>query len=85
MIGREQVGSNDLAGSVAGDALGTLHSLIEFAIDEGWTVSENPVKRVEKPAVAETDPDVHFLETEQVEALLRAVPDDQLGRVERVM
>ena len=48
-------------------------------------VGENPVKRVEKPALAETDPDVHFLETEEVEALLRAVPDDPLGRVERVM
>jgi integrase len=67
------------------NALGTLHSLIEFAIDEGWIVGENPVKRVEKPAVAETDPDVHFLETEEVEALLRAVPDDPLGQVERVM
>ena len=32
-----------------------------------------------------TDPDVRFLETEEVEALLRAVPDDSLGRVERVM
>src|ERR1039458_10310480 len=66
-------------------ALGTLHSLIEFAIDEGWMVGENPVKRIEKPALATTDPDVHFLETEEVEALLRAVPDDPLGRVERVM
>jgi integrase len=46
---------------------------------------ENPVKRVAKPAVAETDPDIHFLETEEIEALLRAVPDDALGRVERVM
>jgi integrase len=32
-----------------------------------------------------TDPDVRFLDTEEVEALLRAVPDDPLGRVERVM
>jgi hypothetical protein len=67
------------------NALGTLHSLIEFAIDGGWMVGENPVKRVEKPALAETDPDVRFLETEEVEALLRAVPEDPLGRVERVM
>jgi len=74
-----------LAPKSRANALGTLHSLIEFAIDEGWMVGENPVKRVEKPALAETDPDVHFLETEEVEALLRAVPDDPLGRVERVM
>ena len=74
-----------LAPKSRANALGTLHSLIEFAIDEGWMVGENPVKRVEKPALAETDPDIHFLETEEVEALLRAVPDDPLGRVERVM
>ncbi len=75
----------DLAPKSRANALGTLHSLIEFAIDEGWMVGENPVKRVEKPALAETDPDVRFLETEEVEALLGAVPDDPLGRVERVM
>ena len=38
-----------------------------------------------KPATAVADPDIHFLETEEVEALLRGVPDDGLGRVERVM
>jgi integrase len=68
-----------LAPKPRANALGTLHSLIEFAIDEGWMVGENPVKRVEKPALAEADPDVRFLETEEVEALLRAVPDDPLG------
>jgi integrase len=67
------------------NALGALHSLIEFALDEEWMTGENPVKRVRKPAVAETDPDIHFLETEELEALLRAVPADPLGRVERVM
>lgn len=74
-----------LAPKSRANALGTLHSLIEVAIDGGWTAAENPVKRVEKPAVATTDPDIHFLETEEVEALLRTVPDDPLGRVERVM
>ncbi|MHB8696008.1 MAG: tyrosine-type recombinase/integrase, partial [Solirubrobacteraceae bacterium] len=74
-----------LAPKSRANALGTLHSLIEFAIDEDWMAGENPVKRVEKPVRLETDPDVHFLETEEVEALLRAVPDDDLGRVERVM
>ncbi|MGH2871175.1 MAG: tyrosine-type recombinase/integrase [Solirubrobacteraceae bacterium] len=74
-----------LAPKSRANALGTLHSLIEFAIDQEWAAGENPVKRVEKPAVTATDPDVHFLDTEEVEALLRAVPDDPLGRVERVM
>ena len=66
-------------------ALRTLHSLIEFAIDDGWMIGENQVRRVAKPALAEADPDVRFLETEEVAALLHAMPDDQLGRVERVM
>ena len=74
-----------LAPKSRANALGTLHSLIEFAIDEGWAAGENPGKRVEKPALATTDPDVRFLDTEEVEAVLRAVPDDPLGRVERVM
>ena len=74
-----------LAPKSRANALGTLHSLIEFAIAEEWATGENPVKRVPRPAVAATDPDIHFLEPEEVEALLRAVPDDRLGRVERVM
>ncbi len=74
-----------LAPKSRANALGTLHSLIEFALDEEWMTGENPVKRVPKPAVAETDPDIRFLTTEEVEALLRAVPEDVLGRVERVM
>jgi integrase len=74
-----------LAPKSRANALGTLHSLVEFAIDEGWMIGENPVKRVAKPALADADPDVRFLETEDVEALLRAVPDDPLGRIERVM
>jgi len=45
-----------LAPKSRANALGTLHSLIEFAIGEGWTSGENPVKRVEKPALATTDP-----------------------------
>lgn len=74
-----------LAPKSRANALGTLHSLIEFAIDERWATGENPVKRVAKPALAETEPDVRFLKTEEVEALLRSVPEDPLGRVERVM
>jgi integrase len=80
-----QLERKGLAPKSRANGLGTLHSLIEFAIDEGWTTGENPVKRVEKPSLAETDPDVHFLDAEEIEALLRAVPDDVLGRVERVM
>jgi integrase len=77
--------AKDLAPKSIANALGTLHSLIEFAIKKKWVKTPNPVKNVEKPARASADPDVHFLDAEEVEALLRAVPDDALGRVERVM
>jgi integrase len=65
-------------------ALGALHSIFEFAIREGWA-TYNPVKEVEQPQAAGADPDIRFLEIDEVEALLRAVPEDDLGRVERVM
>jgi integrase len=74
-----------LAPKSIANALGALHTLIDFAIDEGWATGANPVARVPKPARAEADADIRFLEAEEIEALLRAVPDDELGRVERVM
>ena len=66
------------------NALGILHSIFEYARREGW-VDGNPCTLVEKPRVADADPDIRFLEQEEVEALLRGVPDDDLGRVERRM
>ena len=66
------------------NALGTLHSVFDYAVREGWA-TRNPVKEVEQPRVHDSDPDIHFLNVEEVEALLRAVPDDDLGRVERRM
>ena len=66
------------------NALGILHSIFEYARREGW-VAANPCTLVEKPRVDSSDPDIRYLEREEVEALMRAVPDDDLGRVERRM
>ena len=66
------------------NALGILHSIFEYARREGW-VTVNPCTLVDKPRAAEGDPDIRFLEPEEIEALLRGVPDDDLGRVERRM
>jgi integrase len=66
------------------NALGILHSVFEYARREGW-VASNPCTVADKPRPAGGDPDIHFLEQEEIEALLRAVPDDDLGRVERRM
>jgi signal peptidase I len=38
-----------------------------------------------EPAAAPIDPEIHFPEAEELEALLRAVPDDSLGHVEGAM
>ena len=66
------------------NALGILHSIFEHARREGL-VTANPCTLVDKPRAATGDPDIRFLEPEEVEALLRGVPDDDLGRVERRM
>ncbi|MGD1058351.1 MAG: site-specific integrase [Solirubrobacteraceae bacterium] len=66
------------------NALGILHSIFEYARREEW-VASNPCTLVDKPQASESDPDIRFLEPEEVEALLRGVPDDDLGRVERRM
>jgi integrase len=66
------------------NALGILHSIFEHARREGL-VASNPCTLVEKPRAAQGDPDIRFLEPEEVEALRRGVPDDDLGRVERRM
>ncbi|HEX3432728.1 MAG TPA: site-specific integrase [Solirubrobacteraceae bacterium] len=66
------------------NALGILHSIFEYARREGW-VASNPCTFVDKPRAAAGDPDIRFLEPEDVEALLRAAPEDDLGRVERRM
>lgn len=66
------------------NALGVLHSIFEAARREGW-VAGNPCTLVDKPRARDTDPDIHFLEPEEVEALLRGVPHDDRGSVERRM
>ena len=66
------------------NALGILHSIFEYARREGW-VDANPCTLVDKPRADDADPDIRFLEQEEVEALLRGVPNDDLGRVERRM
>jgi integrase len=64
--------------------LGLLHGIFDFAIRRGWATT-NPVKLVEKPKNRDEDPDIRFLGQTELDALLAAVPYDDLGRVERVM
>jgi integrase len=62
--------------------LNLLNSMFELAVNRDWVV-RNPVRGVPRPRGGTADPDIRYLTIEEVEAVLRAVPDDELGRVER--
>jgi integrase len=64
--------------------LGLLHSIFAYGEKRGWCVG-NPCKLVDKPRNANADAEIRFLDEAELEALLGEVPDDELGRVERVL
>ena len=61
--------------------VGFLHGIFEHGIDRGW-VRENPVRRAEKPGRARNggSADLQFLSPSELEAVLRAIPDDVVVR-----
>ena len=61
-----------------------LHAIFKYSMKRGW-VTTNPVLAVDRPQSKGHDPDVRYIEMAEVEALLRAVPDDALGDTERVL
>jgi len=58
-----------------------LHGLFKFAVKRGWLVA-NPVADVDRPRAPGGDPDIRFLDLDELEALLQAVPDDDTGPTE---
>jgi integrase len=62
--------------------LNFLHGLFAFAEKRGW-VSGNAVAEAERPRADGADPDIRFIDLEELEALMQEVPDDVLGAVER--
>jgi integrase len=64
--------------------VGLLHSIFDFALRRGLC-RENPVKLIEKPAREGASPDIRFLDDAELEAVLRAVPDDARGPTERAL
>jgi integrase len=64
--------------------LNFLHGVFSHAVKRGWA-SDNPVARVERPPAGRQDPDIRFLRPDELEALLRAAPDDTLGGLERTL
>jgi integrase len=55
-----------------------LHGLFAFALKRGW-IAVNPVPAVDRPRAQTVDPDIRYLELNEVEALLRAVPADHFA------
>jgi len=62
--------------------LNFLHGLFAFAEKRGWA-SGNALAQADRPRADGADPDIRFIDLEELEALLREVPDDVLGAVER--
>lgn len=63
--------------------LNFLHGIFAFSVKREWATA-NPVALVDRPRSARSSHRrIRFLQPEELEALLRAVPDDELGVVER--
>jgi integrase len=70
--------SSGLAPKTVRNVLTFLHSVFEHAIDRGWT-THNPVRRASRPKrrrAGDANPDIQFLTVPELEAVLRAIPDD---------
>jgi integrase len=64
--------------------LSLLNAIFVHGEKRGWCRG-NPVRLVDKPRISDTDPDVRFLDQVELEALLRAAPDDRLGETDHVL
>jgi integrase len=60
------------------------HGVFAFALKRGL-VTQNAVAMTDRPQSPPTDPDIRFLDREELEALLRASVDDVLGPTDRVL
>jgi integrase len=60
------------------------HGVFAFALRRGWVIT-NPVAMADRPPAQPADPDIRFLDREELEALLRAAAEDDLGLLDRVL
>jgi len=71
-----------LAPKTVRNVLSFLYSVFEHAIDEDWC-TENPVRRATRPGrrrSGDVAPDLQFLTVEELDAVLRAIPDEVVYR-----
>lgn len=80
---RDELLRSGLAAKSVSNYLTFLGGVCKFAVGKGWAPS-NPVESVEKPRVRRGS-EIRFLTVEELEAVLRACPDDAIGRVDRAM
>jgi integrase len=64
--------------------LALLGGIFRHAMRKGW-VGANPVAAVDRPAQRGSDRDICYFDSEEIDALIRAVPGDRLGGVDRVL
>lgn len=77
-------GAEGLSAKTVANHLNFTHGMFAFALKRGW-VAANPVAAVDRPRATGADPDIRYLDPGEVEALLRAVPDDLLGPTDRAL
>ena len=74
----------DLSTKTISNHLVFLHGLFSFALKRGW-VAANPVPAVDRPRAQVVDPDIHYLELDEIEALLRAVAKGDFASADRTV
>ena len=63
--------------------LNFLHGIFAFAVKRGWATA-NPVALVDRPRGSRAKSQrLRFVQPEELDAVIRATPDDKLGAVER--
>jgi integrase len=92
----DRITADDLAGYMAarrreGRAAKTIsnhmvfaHAVFAHAVKRGWAHA-NPVAALDRPRSTGANPNIRFLTLDEVESVIRAVPADELGAVERVL
>ena len=61
-----------------------LHGLFSFSLKRGW-LNANPVAMVDRPRAPVVDPDIRYLDLNELDALLRATSEDDLGLLDRTI
>lgn len=76
-----QMGESGLARSTVANHVNFLHAIFKRGMRDG-IVEANPVTAAERPPTPAPDADFRHLSMEEVEAVIRAVSDDDLGKTD---